>query len=453
MKARISGKGFDSIFESTKRRSGHHGDIRKSLAMDGLREALESASNSSQDIQAEEIVQREIREAFGKPGTNTQKIGCHPDFRHLEGTNEKEYHHICSLFLDIKNSTRLSFIYSLEDVFVIKNSILKAAAETVRAMDGHVHRFMGDALLAFFGSKALSKDDSIINAINCAAMLESLMVGTIIPSLAEKGFAADYLGFRIGLDFGGDEKVLWASYGLDGVTEVTPTSFHVDVAAKLQNMARRNKAMLGEKIINEIDLPTEYIQKKQVKVNGEIETVEFLDRSYSDANGGRFRYKVWELSHEKYRDLLPYTPELKAGFASSRIIHCPGVEYSCYRTENGREQEYKSVSHALDKNLSLSFKLTLSRIVYEKQSFPLTIILTKRNYGHEAEINRQAGLFRKEPKTITVRDSVITSPFFSGKTITELEITSYRGLHTMEAEIKDSSGIVIFRDIIGVYIK
>lgn len=391
MKARISGIGFDSIFESTRRRSGHHGDIRKSFSLDGLRESLESNSSSSQEVQAEEIAQREIRVAFGKPGINNQPIGCHPDFRHLEGTNEKEHHHICSLFLDIKNSTRLSFIYSLEDVFVIKNSILKAAAETVRAMDGYVHRFMGDALLAFFGSKKSSKDDSIINAINCAAVLESLMVGTIIPSLDEKGFAANYLGFRIGLDFGRDEKVLWASYGFEGVTEVTPTSFHVDVAAKLQNMARRNKAMLGEEIINEIDLPSEYIQKKQERVDGKLEPVDYLDKSYTDATGGRYKYKVWELSHEKYRDLLPYTPELKEGFALSRIIHCPGVDYSCYYFDNDREHEYQSVSRALDKNLKLSFKLRLSRIVYNEQKFPLTVTFTKRNHGREAGSYKQAG--------------------------------------------------------------
>lgn len=52
-----------------------------------------------------------------------------------------------------------------------------------------------------------------------------------------------------------------------------------------------------------------------------------------------------------------------------------------------------------------------------------------------------------------MEDSGIISHFFPGKTITEPESTLYRGLHTMEAEVKDSSNTVIFRDIIGVYIK
>ncbi|QXE07155.1 hypothetical protein BJG93_34930 [Paraburkholderia sprentiae WSM5005] len=55
------------------------------------------------------------------------------------------------MFIDVKESTRLGLRYPLDVVQHIKHSILRAASETVRAMDGHVHRFMGDALMAFFG--------------------------------------------------------------------------------------------------------------------------------------------------------------------------------------------------------------------------------------------------------------------------------------------------------------
>lgn len=455
MKRGISRKSFDGLLDSARKKAIY----KSTVSMEDSRGAIlehaydsTSRASASREIQNTESIQQDIRAAFNKLGFNHSPIGAHPDFAHLAETDQQEKHHICSLFLDIKNSTRLSFIYDLEDVVAIKNTILKAAAETVRAMDGHVHRFMGDALLAFFGGKNVSKDDSIVNAINCASVLESLMTGTIIPALEDNGFKASYLGFRIGLDYGSDEKVLWASYGLKGVYEVTATSFHVDVAAKLQNMAGRNKAMLGDSIMSEIDFPKAYQKIKSYTDDGKVKYIYTLNKNYTDADGQTHTYKVRELDHTAYRDLLPYSTDLKETFDGSMAASCPGIIYSCYCVENGLEKEYRSVSRVLEKGVALKFKVQLSRVVYDEQSFPLSVTFTKRNYGKEAELREQAGTFPK-PVTVIVRDMGFHSPFFAGKTIEEPESTSYRGLHTMEVIVKDAAQMTIFKDVIGVYIK
>lgn len=455
MKNGISRKSFDGLLDSARKKTLKKSVMGTEAMMDSAfeitRDVLVEAS-TSREVQNTESIQSDIRTAFNKTGLNHSPIGTHPDFAHLAETDLQEKHHICSLFLDIKNSTRLSFIYELEDVVAIKNTILKAAAETVRAMDGHVHRFMGDALLAFFGGKQKDKDDSIINAINCASVLESLMTGTIIPALEDNGFKASYLGFRIGLDFGPDEKVLWASYGLRGVYEVTATSFHVDVAAKLQNMAGRNKAMFGESIMSEIDFPAAYQRTKTYSEGGETKQIYNLDKTYTDAEGQEFTYKVRELVHESYRDLLPYSTNLKETFTNSKTLSCPGIIFSCYCIEAGVENEYRSVSRTLAKGIPLKFKIQLLRTVYDQQDFPLSVTFTKTNHGKEAESNKDSGEFQK-PVTKIVRDLGFHTQFFAGKTIEEPESTSYRGLHTMEVTIKDSNQRPIFRDIIGVYIK
>lgn len=455
MKNGISRKSFDGLLDSARKKTINKSFVGTESLMDSAFESRSRSINeasASKEIQSTESIQSDIRTAFKKDGWNQSPIGSHPDFAYLAETDLQEKHHICSLFLDIKNSTRLSFIYDLEDVVAIKNTILKAAAETVRAMDGYVHRFMGDALLAFFGGKRKDKDDSVINAINCASVLESLMTGTIIPALEDNGFKASYLGFRIGLDFGPDEKVLWASYGLKGVFEVTATSFHVDVAAKLQNMAGRNKAMFGESIMSEIDFPDLYQKTKTYSEGGVTKHIYNLDKTYSDAEGQSYTYKVRELDHESYRDLLPYSTELKQTFKGSTALSCPGITYSCYCLENGSEIEYRSISRALAKRVKLKFKVQLLSSVYNEQSFPLSVTFTKTNHGKEAESNKQAGTFPK-PVTKVVRDLGFHTPFFAGKTLEEPESTSYRGLHTMEVNIKDANHVTIFKDIIGVYIK
>lgn len=453
MKKGISRNSFDGLLDSARKKNIYKSSVSMEDSGGRVFESNSSVvrASGSKELQNTESIQQDIRAAFKKVGLNHSPIGSHPDFAHLAETDQQENHYICSLFLDIKNSTRLSFIYNLEDVVAIKNTILKAAAETVRAMDGHVHRFMGDALLAFFGGKNVSKEDSVINAINCASVLESLMTGTIIPALEDNGFKASYLGFRIGLDYGAHEKVLWGSYGLKGVYEVTATSFHVDVAAKLQSMAGRNKTMLGDSIMNEIDFPVEYQKIKSYTDAGVIKYVYTLNKNYTDAGGQVHTYRVRELDHVSYRDLLPYPTDLKESFDGSVVKSCPGVLYSCYCVEESIESEYRSVSRILNKGVALKFKVQLSKAVYDEQDFPLSITFTKRNYGVEAQLKEQAGVFPK-PVTVIVRDMGFRSPFFSGKNIEEPESTSYRGLHTMDVVIKNSAQKTIFKDIIGVYI-
>ncbi|WP_159389496.1 hypothetical protein [Pseudomonas sp. S34] len=464
LKRSISRESFARMLDSEIKKSNK----KKSFAMDAAlgRASMESLNEhvekslATSDVFDQEAIQQDIRTSFRRDGVNQSKIGTHPDFVHLAETDDQENHYICSLFLDIKNSTRLTFIYELHEVVAIKNTILKAAAETVRAMDGHVHRFMGDALLAFFGGKAQDKDDSIINAINCVSVLESLMTGTIIPVLEQKYFQnpkADYLGFRIGLDYGSHDDVLWASYGFRGVYEVTPTSFFVDVAAKLQGIAGKNKSMLGRSIMEEIDLPEDYTKirtRTQKNKNGEIETIPLpnLPKSYTDREGRVHTYKVRELDHAKYRDLLPFATELKESHPNSMVVSCPGISFKCFIADGNTLVEYPSVSRMLNKNLSLKFKVIFDKSVHASQDFPLELKLTKRNHGTEAQLKGQRGTF-PITKTSVIKDNNYLTSFFRADPQIHTDSTAYRGLHTMEAVVTDAKGAVIFKDIIGVYIR
>jgi hypothetical protein len=354
----------------------------------------------------------------------------------------------------------LTFLYELHDVIAIKNTILKAAAETVRAMDGHVHRFMGDALLAFFGGKHQDKDDSVVNAINCASVLEALMTGTIIPVLEQKYYQnpkADYLGFRIGLDYGSDEQIAWASYGFKGVSEVTPTSFYVDVAAKLQGIAGKNKSMLGNNILQDIDFPEEFTNirtRKQTNKEGDTETIPtpYLPRSYMDSEGKIHKYKVRELNHGKYRDLLPFPTELKESQPNSSVVSCPDISFKCYICTGNTETSYRSVSRALDKNTTLKFKIHLAKSIFNTEKFPLKIKIIKTNYGIEAQLKKNRGVYEM-PDIIVQKNPNHMSSFFPGESFPHIDATAYRGLHTMEATVYNSDNTIIFRDIIGVYIR
>jgi len=448
--ARSKTKSFRTIAEDS-------GDLLKGYysaeGSDNILEGRYSAEALSAEISKEHDLQRQYRPLFGKANINTAPIGCHPDFIYLRGTDRKEYHHICSLFIDIKNSTRLSFLYPLETVADIKNAILKAASEVIRCLDGYVHRFMGDAVLAYFGNRRDSEEDSVVNALNCAALLESLMVGTILPVLEEDGIRGSDLGFRIGLDYGPKEKVLWASYGFNEVNEVTATSFYVDVAAKLQAMAKKNQVMLGDSIISKIDLHEDFLNVKVREQKGVPVEVGFLDRVYTDGHGNQIRYKVRELNHAAYRDLLPFPPEEKQTFSGSRSVGNPYIWFKCFTVEDERLEEYKSVSRVLPKFKKLIFSLTASKGLANGQDLPLTAKFTKRNYGQEAKNKQGSGVFPKGEHQIVLLRDIGDSPFKPADKFEFDESTEYRGLHTMECEVRDRHGVVVYRQTIGVFIE
>ncbi|MED5609481.1 hypothetical protein VV867_17425 [Pseudomonas sp. JH-2] len=452
MKGQELKDGFRRILEGNKSRAV----LRKSYAFDSAEFSEARALNTSMESlvarDEEHSWQIQLRPRFGKQGVNRSKIGGHPDFDHLAGTDGVEFHHTCALFLDIKNSTRLTLLYKLEDVIWIKNSILKAASEIVRSLDGHVHRFMGDALLAFFGRKGEKMEDSVVNAINCVSVLESLMVNTIIPVLVDEGYDAKDLGFRIGLDFGEDGKVAWSSYGYNEVREVTATSFYVDVASKLQGMARKNNCMMGEGLLKSIDFPEAFVRKKKVVENGQPAEVDYLDRRYTDRDGNTLRYKVRELSKDGYRDLLPFGAELKAQFEGSSCVGHQGALFQCYVNPGNSPVEYYSASRSLPKGTALEFKLTLRGGAFGLHLFPLKVSFTKRNHGAEAQLSKSAGVFPVGDHSVLSESEVGRGQFFLGKTIKFPEYTLYRGLHTMEAMVNDRLGNVVFRDFIGVYI-
>jgi len=101
-------------------------------------------------------VKTELRKVFCKKSEVNEAIGCHPDFDDLRENDELRNGYAVTMFFDIAGSTKLGKTYSPEMVFNIKNTIIRYIIEIIQAFDGHVHRIMGDAVMAFFRSEAKS---------------------------------------------------------------------------------------------------------------------------------------------------------------------------------------------------------------------------------------------------------------------------------------------------------
>ncbi|HAV6901164.1 adenylate/guanylate cyclase domain-containing protein [Vibrio vulnificus] len=413
--------------------------------------SLEAASAALPETPLDEYsYQNVLRPLFGKSDLNYQGIGSHPDFKHLEGQDDVELHYIVTMFVDIKGSTRLNLLLDLHDAFYVKNRILQAAIDVVRSLDGHPHRLMGDALMAFFGGKGVCKETAIADAINAAAMLRIAMLESVFPQLDNYLQSSANLAIRVGLDFGDDEEVLWGRYGHGNVCEVTAQGLHVDCASKLQSKASSNHIMMGGNITQYIDFPMQYTSLKFEEKNGSKNEVHYLEPNITNRDNRPINYRMYHLNHDEFVDLLPLPVSWKSSFRSSRLLDNRNVRFSCEVYEDGTWKTYKSVSRFLHANLNLRFKVKVPTDMVNRYG-GLRVKFIKKNNGSEAGDEIQP------VETVKYFYPVRGGQYGAPSPYMELELpegTLYRGLHTMSVEVYGNSAphVALFSDRIGVYI-
>jgi len=299
---------------------------------------------------------------FGKHKYTFQSptFGRHPDFTHLKH-HEIEYHYAVSMFLDIKGSTRLAKKYDLLQIRQIKDTILTLSIQVCSFFGGHIQRLQGDGIFVYFVRRNQYKNDAIINAINASAMLCFFMKYQL-PKIFEKE-EIEPPEIRIGIDYGDKERVLWSHYGLLECNELTTTSLHTDLAAKLQQEASSNGIMLGDNVIKELDLNDKFITDK--------DEVEYI---FS-------KYKMWEFNWENYLTSFDFfkrvNQRLEIDIPQRRIV-C-----EVYSDTNERFI-YPQNLYSIPKDYKLIYSLHENNHLYVKRPYE-KIEWTVYNSGIEAK--------------------------------------------------------------------
>jgi class 3 adenylate cyclase len=400
---------------------------------------------SSSVIVPEYSFQKLIRPLYGKINTKESAIGTHPDFKYLEDSDQHETWPIVTFFMDIENSTRLNLLYDLEHVTRIKNAFICAAIEIINSFDGHVHRIMGDAVMAFFGGKRQRQFNTIIDALNCSTVLLYFVKEVIIPGLEQYG---DQFGIRIGMDYG--EDVFWSFYGYPGGGEVTATSFYVDVASKLQHQAGRNNIMVGNKLREHIDFPMELLDKKYRKENDISIPEEFLIPNMTDRNGKTINYRKYLLKWEKYLEFSPI-PYRKDELLFNKNYKILSTRITIHSDKKGNyENDYYPSSSSVPKTKWIKFLVTLPKDV----PFPYSIKFSVENHGREAEeTNRNKenrnGNHDTEYNELEIKE---LSKLEAYERVHHWEEAQYKGFHYMKIElIKDGS--IKYLSKYGIYVE
>jgi len=427
-----AGKAFDTFLE--ERRSVLERSDTVQLSED---QPTIKTGESVQPIDPSSVpLQEALRPLFGKGDPQPPSIGGHPDYQHLEDTNRVEQGPITTLFVDMEGSTKLGLLHDLEDAFLYKDAIIRGAIDIVKAFDGHVHRLMGDAVMAYFGRADGWTEAGVINGLNCAASLMAFFEEAVQPRLETKGFS-DPFGIRIGLDFGPKDEVLWSSYGMQNMSEVTATSYHVDVAAKLQQNAGRNQVLLGESLKDHIDFP-EYLLEVPTRVrDGEDEEDYYVRPNYSGPDGDPVNYRKYKFRWRRYLTWSPFQLLLPSRSGVEPIQVNAKLHDERRGTYEG--EIYPPASRPLRKGLGLKF-------TYDPPSNltrPYTVWTKVQNHGEEA---REDECCDRVPQTHRIEN------WEEQRNFGHWETTRYRGLHYLDFEIRKGS-TTHYSTRYGVYIR
>ncbi|MCF8277001.1 MAG: hypothetical protein K9J17_09715 [Flavobacteriales bacterium] len=247
--------GINNIIQGNYPKSYSQYDINlsRSVVSEGIQKGMTGIAGSSDTKVSTKVNYEELETLYGthRFSFSEPHIGPHPDFAHL-GHNDYLNHYAVSMFIDIKGSTFLSNKYDLLRVRLIKDTILTLAIEVCSFFGGHIQRLQGDGVFVYFVRSEMDSRDAVINALNASSLLTYMMRFKVAEFFERDGVNAP--GIRVGIDYGPAEMTLWSYYGLAYCNELTTTGLHTDLAAKLQAKASHNGIMLGQNVIQELDL-------------------------------------------------------------------------------------------------------------------------------------------------------------------------------------------------------
>jgi adenylate cyclase len=239
-----------------------------------------------------------LDQVITRPDTADAQIGLHPDFRHLKGTDNREYHYITSAFIDIKGSTSLNDSYNLETIYNITNTVQSAAIHVCLLFRGHIQRLQGDGVFVYFGGKNITKGEAVKNAVTATAMFTYFVQNDLQRIFEEEG--VENICTRTGIDFGDDRDVLWANFGVGNCTELTTLSLHTSLAPKMQSYAGKNGIIVGQHVKDRLIIDEKFFDLVRDS-KGEI-----IKRYIYEGRKRNFYYTQYQFKWLNYLKSLPY---------------------------------------------------------------------------------------------------------------------------------------------------
>ena len=146
------------------------------------------------------------------------------------------------MYADLVGSTKMSMTLSAEKLVTIIRAFVHEMSSVVETYDGHVLKYVGDAIIAFFPpgfNKYLTYD----KAVRCAKSMINVLNRGINPIL--KNYDCPQLYVKIGIDEGNNVVV---QYAYDKSSQIDILGYTMNVGTKITSLTGPNKISVGENV-------------------------------------------------------------------------------------------------------------------------------------------------------------------------------------------------------------
>lgn len=269
----------------------------------------------------------QIRTMFSQyvPSQVVAKLVEQPEMLRLGG----EVREVTLMFTDLANFTTMSEQLSAEQTVEVLTEYFNAMTPIIHRDGGTVDKFIGDAIMAFWGAP-LADDAHAQHAVDAAvdmlAAMENLMQRLRARGLPE-------IAMRIGIHTG---KVVVGNVGSESRFSYTAIGDAVNLAARLEgaNKAFGSSILISEETVSRLSGRHRLRHLDVVIVKGKTEPVGVFtpceDAALCELSHraiDAFRAKRWEESATAFRQILARKPgDLAATRLLERVAAAAGVE-------------------------------------------------------------------------------------------------------------------------------
>jgi adenylate cyclase len=210
----------------------------------------------------EEKKARETRRMFSSYVTETvvKELIENPEMAKLGGARRE----VTVLFSDIRGFTNFSEKYEPEDVVAILNEYLTTMTDIIFRWEGTLDKFIGDAIVAFWGAPMKQKNHAEL-AVRCALDMNSRM-----RELQEKWVSEGRAPLAMGIGLNSGEAIV-GNIGAEGKKmDYTVIGDNVNTGSRVESLTRKFETdiLMTERVLQKITVPVESNIIGHVSISG-----------------------------------------------------------------------------------------------------------------------------------------------------------------------------------------
>lgn len=144
------------------------------------------------------------------------------------------------IFVDLVDSTNTISKLSLSQTSRWLVHFLVESTRVIRDYGGQIEKYSGDRVLGLFGTEGGSYGENAISALYCSLAIKCVIKKVLNPFY--KSINLPEAKVKVGIDYGiaQIDKV-----GIRGDSELSAIGDCVNIASKLENLAKENEVLLG----------------------------------------------------------------------------------------------------------------------------------------------------------------------------------------------------------------